>query len=73
MATLAIRISERAKEQFEQEAQEAGVSLSDWIRHKLGLTTRKEPPPQHDPLVGLTATTDDLERRLARIEEMAGL
>ena len=62
MATLTIKLSGAEKASLRDQAQSRGMTLSALVREALGLREA----PQDDRL-------EDFERRLARLEEMAGL
>jgi predicted DNA-binding protein len=62
MPTVTIRVSEDTKRHLDANAQRSGQTISDYIREALDL---------RDP--DLMEIVEDHERRLRRLEELAGL
>lgn len=60
MPTLTVKLSEQAMYQLRQEASAQDLTLSAWVRRKLDLEQRDD-------------RYEDLDRRVSRLEEMAGL
>jgi hypothetical protein len=66
MPTLTVKIHDSAMERLKAEAAMHQTTLSGWVRHKLGIA-RQEVIDESD------GRADDVERRLSRLEQMAGL
>ena len=64
MPTLTVKVSEAALVELRREAQARSLSVSELVRQRLGVSVASG---QQDERL------DDLERRLARLEAMAGL
>ena len=62
MPTISVRLDERDARRVRELAEAQGLSVSDLVRRSLGLMAS-----QSDERL------DDLDRRVSRLEEMAGL
>lgn len=62
MAKLTVRLSEGELQALKRDAQASGKSTSALVRERLGLSAS-----------GSDERLDDFERRLSRLEEMAGV
>jgi hypothetical protein len=64
MPTITVRVTHAARQVFERRAKSEGVTLSEWTRRAM---------ESYEGPVDESGRLDEFERRLARLEEMAGL
>jgi hypothetical protein len=64
MPTITVRLSEQQRVAFRRRAEAEGVKFSEWVRR--ALEAYEGPGDESGRL-------DEFERRLSRLEEMAGL